>query len=832
MLNQLPRGVSAFNAASRRILLFCWLLGALAACAARQAPVPVPVPVEDSVSALPTPPRAAQRPHVVRGPAGERVDEYYWLRDDAREAPDVLAHLRAENAYKDAVLAPLRPGQRLLYEELVARMPQDDAGVPVLENGYWYNQRYVAGGEQPIYVRQKGELHAPEEVLLDGNVLAKGHGFFRISSHEVSDDGRMLAWAEDRVGRRQHVVRFKDLASGKVLPDQIENAEAALAWANDHQTLLYIEKHPETLLGYRVRKHRLGSDPALDPVVYEEKDPAFYLSLWKSRSGRFLHIYAGSTLSSEQWVADASDAALDFRVLMPRQRDHEYLAEDHGANWVVRSNAQAPNFRIVEVPMAQVAVRTAWRELVPHPPAGFVENFAVFHDFLAYEARTGGLRRVFTRAWQGSESRALALPEVTSTALLGDNREVDTNLLRYTYSSLTTPDSIYDYDVATGQSTLRKREVVLGNFESSNYASAYLKAQARDGSLVPVSVVYRKGVALDGTAPLYLVAYGAYGASYDPEFSSARLSLLDRGVVFAIAHVRGGQELGRAWYEQGKLLHKRNTFTDFIDVTDFLVRAGYAAEGRVVARGASAGGLLMGAIANLAPEKYRAIVAHVPFVDVVTTMLDESIPLTTNEFDEWGNPKETPYYEAMLAYSPYDNVKAQAYPSMFVTTGLWDSQVQYFEPAKWVARLRAKKTDTHPLVLRVNMEAGHGGKSGRFVRQEELAEEYAFVFDRLGITLQPLPAPFAAPRALSCRFSSADELHVSWQNAYEHAGGVEITHTSARGKTESFIVDLPTAELSLHLPTDEAPYTLRVRAVRLEQRGATAEVVCPAPGAP
>jgi oligopeptidase B len=683
--------------------------------------------------AHPTPPQTEQRPFVVRAPAGDRQDEYYWLRDDTRKNPEVLAHLQAENAYKDAVLARLRPAQRRLYEEIVARMPPEDASVPVFEDGYWYQRRFVPGGEYPVYARRKGSPEAPEQVLLDGNELSKGHEFFRISAYEVSSDGQQLAWAEDTMGRLQHTIRFKNLSTGALYPDVISNADSALAWANDHQTLLYIEKHPETLLGYRVRKHRLGTKVSEDPLVYEEQDLSFYLSVWKSRSERFLNIYSISTLSSEQRVADASDLALAFHVLVPRERDHEYLAEDHGDEWILRTNYQAPNFRITAVPMASVEKRDAWRDLVPEPKAGLVEDFSVFRGFLAFEARSEGLSRVFTQPWQSATPSAVQVPETASTSMLGDNPEPDSDRLRFEYTSLKTPDSVYELDTLSGQTKLLKQAPVLGGFSSDAYATEYVKAPARDGTLVPVSLVYAKDVKRDGTAPLYQTGYGSYGSSSDPEFSSARLSLLDRGVVFALAHIRGGQELGRAWYEQGKLLNKRNTFTDFIDVTDFLVQQGYAAKERVVARGASAGGLLMGAIANMAPQKYRAIVAHVPFVDVVTTMLDESIPLTTNELDEWGNPKLERYYETMLSYSPYDNVRAQDYPALFVTTGLWDSQVQYYEPAKWVARLRAKKTDDNPIILRINMDAGHGGKSGRFIRQEELAEEYAFVLDQLGV---------------------------------------------------------------------------------------------------
>ena len=513
----------------------------------------------------------------------------------------------------------------------------------------------------------------------------------------------------------------------------IENVEPAVAWAADSRTVIYIEKDPQTLLGSRVRKHVLGTDPATDPLVYEEPDDAFYLDVSRSKDGRHLYIHADSTVSSEQWFADAGDPGLEFRLIVPRERDHEYQAEHFDGRWILRSNWHAPNFRIVEAPLAGVEDRSQWRDLVAHRDDAFLHGFSVFSEFLAIEERSGGLRKVRIRRWQGGEDFHLASDEPAYRAALGDNEEVGSHTVRYTYTSLTTPATTYDYDVRTGERTLLKQEPVLGEFDPGRYVTEYLWVPARDGERIPVAIVHLRGYAKDGTAPLLQYGYGSYGLSSDPAFSSAVLSLLDRGFVYAVAQVRGGQELGRRWYDAGRLLQKQNSFTDFIDVTRHLVREGYADPARVFARGGSAGGLLMGAIANLAPQDYKALVAHVPFVDVVTTMLDESIPLTTNEYDEWGDPNERESYEYMLSYSPYDNVARQAYPSMLVTTGLWDSQVQYFEPAKWVARLRQMKTDANPLLLRVNMEAGHGGKSGRFQRYRELAEEYAFLLDQAGI---------------------------------------------------------------------------------------------------
>jgi oligopeptidase B len=681
----------------------------------------------------PKPPVAATKAYEVKSPQGTRVDEYYWLRDDSRRDPAVLEYLAAENAYKDRMLAHLGPLQERLYGEITARIKQDDASVPYLDRGYWYYRRFETGDEYPVYARKAGSLEAAEQVLLDLNELSRGHGFYDVGELQVSPDGRLLAYAEDTVGRRQYTLRFKDLDSGRMLPDAIPNVEAAFAWAADNRTVLYIEKDPQTLLGHRVRKHVLGTDPKVDPLVYEETDESFYVGVAASKDHRYLYIYLQSTVSSEQRYADAADPKLEFRVMQPRERDHEYQADHIDGRWVIRTNWRAPNFRLVDVPVGEVGDRSRWRELLAHRDDAFVHGFSVFRDFLAIEERSGGLRKLRIRPWDGGQDFYIASDEPAYRAALGDNEEVDSRKLRYTYTSLTTPTRTYDYDLETGERTLLKEEPVLGGFDASRYVTEYLWAPARDGAKIPVAIVYRKGHRRDGTAPLLQYGYGSYGSSSDPVFGSSQVSLLDRGFVYAVAQVRGGQELGRRWYEAGRLLNKKNSFNDFVDVTRFLVKERYVDPKRVFARGGSAGGLLMGAVANQAPGDYKAIVAHVPFVDVVTTMLDESIPLTTNEYDEWGNPAEKKYYDYMLSYSPYDNVSKQDYPSMLVTTGLWDSQVQYFEPAKWVARLRRLKTDDNPLLFRVNMEAGHGGKSGRFQRYHELAEEYAFLLDQAGL---------------------------------------------------------------------------------------------------
>ncbi len=689
-----------------------------------------------------SPPTATPKPYDVPSPNGARADEYYWLRDDTRENKEMLAHLAAENAWTDSQLAPIKPLQDKLYAEIVSRIKQDDSSVPYRKGGYWYYTRYETGLEYPIHARRRGTMEAPEEILLNVNEMAKGHDFFDVAELSVSPDGRMLAWAEDAVGRRQFVLRVKDLQTGVTLPDRIENTEGDVEWAADNQTFLYVEKDPVTLLGYKVRKHRLGTEPKQDSLVWEQTDESFYTGVGKTKDDKYLLIGTQSTVSSEYWYADAADPKLEFKLFAPRERDHEYQIEHFDGRWIVRTNWQAKNFRIVEVSPGDETRRDRWRDLVPHNPQGFVHGFDIFRHFMAVEERAGGLRTIRIRPWKapavvgarGLRETFITADQPTYAMSLGTNEEIDTDVVRYVYTSLTTPRTTFDLDTRSGAKTLLKREPVLGDFQPENYASEYVWIPARDGTKVPVSLVYRKGTPRDGTAPMLQYGYGSYGLSQEPAFSIPVLSLLDRGFVYAIAHIRGGQEMGRAWYENGKLLNKMNTFTDFVDVTRGLVAQKYADPKRVFARGGSAGGLLMGAVANLAPSDYRGMVSLVPFVDVVTTMLDESIPLTTNEFDEWGNPKEKKFYDYMLSYSPYDNITRKDYPAIYVGTGLWDSQVQYWEPAKYVARLRARKTDSNMLVFRVNLEAGHGGKSGRLQRYAEIAEQYAFVLNQAGVT--------------------------------------------------------------------------------------------------
>lgn len=689
---------------------------------------------------LPAPPDAAKHPHQVKAPHGAvREDDYYWLRDDKRKDKAVLGYLKAENAYADRVMAPLKPLEDALYGEIVGRIQQDDDSVPYRERGWWYYSRFTSGQDYPVYLRAKaaadGSRGTDEQVLLDVNAMAKGKDYFSVGDWEISQDNRLLAWAEDTSGRRQYTIRFKDLDTGEIFADALHGVSPDLVWADDNRTLFYVENDPETLLTVRVKKHVLGTPAKDDPVVYEEHDDSFYMGIGRTRDDAYLCIGVESTVSSEVRCAPASNPE-NFVVLAPRERDVEYDADHFDGRWVIHTNAPdaqgrpAPNYKLMTAPDGTTS-RDAWQEWLPHRDDVFIDGYELFDGFTAIEERSDGLQRIRLLRADGEEF--VKADEPAYAMELETNAEPDTEWLRYGYTSMTTPDTTYELNVRTGERRLLKRQPVIG-YDPSQYVTERVWAPARDGTKIPVSLVYRKGFKRDGTAALLQYAYGSYGLTSDPEFSLTAVSLLDRGMVYAIAHIRGGQEMGRQWYDDGKLMHKMNTFTDFIDVTDYLVREGYAAKERVAGYGGSAGGLLMGAVSNLAPEKYRVILSQVPFVDVVTTMLDPTIPLTTNEYDEWGNPEEKAAYDYMLTYSPYDNLRAQAYPAMFVGTGLWDSQVQYWEPAKYVARLRDLNTSDRPVVFRTNMDAGHGGKSGRFRRYREQAQMYAFLLDQLGAT--------------------------------------------------------------------------------------------------
>ncbi len=680
---------------------------------------------------LPSAPDLATKPHEVKTPFGAtRNDEYYWLRDDKRKNKAMLAYLNAENAYADALMAPLKPLQDALYEEIVGRIKQDDSSVPYRERGYWYYTRFETGQDYPIHARRKGTMEGAEEILLDVNAMAKGHDYFNVGEWMVSQDNQLLAWAEDTVGRRQYVVRIRNLATGETYPDKITGAAPNLVWADDNKTLFYPENDPETLRSARIREHVLGTPASKDVVVYEEKDDTFFMGISRTRDDKFICIDMGSRLSGEARCAPASDPVA-FAVLAPREPEIEYDVDHLGDRWVIRTNADgAENFKLMTAPDG-ASKRADWKEWIAHRDDVFIEDFELFDGFTAIAERSDALERIRLVDAAGKETHVKADESAYSMAL-ETNSEPDTDWLRYDYTSMTLPATTYELNTKTGERRQLKQQPVLG-YDPSKYTTERLWATARDGTKIPVSVVYKKGFEKNGKAALLQYAYGSYGHSTDPTFSLTTVSLLDRGMVYAIAHIRGGQELGRKWYDDGKLFHKKNTFTDFIDVTDFLVKEGYAAKDRVAAYGGSAGGLLMGAIANMAPQTYRVILSQVPFVDVVTTMLDPSIPLTTNEYDEWGNPEKQDYYDYMLSYSPYDNLKAQAYPATFVGTGLWDSQVQYWEPAKYVARLRDLNTGKLPVLFRTNMDAGHGGKSGRFRKYRELSEMYAFLLDQLGV---------------------------------------------------------------------------------------------------
>ena len=690
-----------------------------------------------------TPPTVAQKPFAVKGPH-DRNDPYYWLRDDTRKNADMLGYLKAENAYADAMLARTKPLQDELFKEIVSRIKQDDSSVPYRKRGYYYYTRFQTGANYPIVARKLGSLKSKEQVLLDEPAMSKGHGFFAISANSVSQNNRLLAYAIDTVGRRQYTLKVKDLATGKTLADNVPDIEPDIVWADDNKTVFYIEKDPVTLLSKRVKAHVLGTPASADRLVYEEKDDSFYIGLGRTSDDKYICIFEEATVSNEQRCTSAAQPAA-FRVLAPREREFRYNADHVGGRWIIRTNFQgARNYKLMTASDGDVGRgRDAWRDLVPHDPAVFIEDFKPFDSFIAIEERRGG-NKLIRLLGNSGKSTDVTSDEPAYAMAIGTNAESNSSKLRYTYDSLTTPTITYEVNALTGARTVLKRNPA-PNYDASQYVTERVWATARDGTKVPVSLVYKKGFREDGTAAMLQYGYGSYGLSTDPAWSPTIVPLLDRGMVYAIAHIRGGQEMGRAWYDAGHLLNKKNTFTDFIDVTRYLVDQKYAAKDRVAALGGSAGGLLMGAVANMAPQDYRVVIAQVPFVDVVTTMLDTSIPLTTNEFDEWGNPAQPQYYDYMLSYSPYDNIERKAYPAMFVGTGLWDSQVQYYEPTKYVAKLRALKTDSNPLIMRVNMEAGHGGKSGRFEQYRSRAEYYAFMLDQLGVA-SPAPAPATPQR--------------------------------------------------------------------------------------
>ncbi|MCB0762015.1 MAG: S9 family peptidase [Flavobacteriales bacterium] len=693
----------------------------------------------DSIDMI-NPPVARKEAHEHLMHGDSRMDNYFWMRlsDEQKnaETPDaqtqeVLDYLNAENDYCDQKLAHTKELQETLYNEIVGRIAQTDMSVPSKVNGYWYYNRYEEGQDYAFYCRKMGEMDAPEEVLLDGPAMGKGLDYFAVGGLSVSTNNEILIYGVDTVSRRQYTLYFKNLTTGEMYADKIENTTGSATWANDNKTVFYTRKDPVTLRSYRIYKHVLGTDAASDELVYEETDETFSCGVYKTKSRKYIMIGSWQTLSSEYRFLDADNPNGEWTVVQPRERDLEYRVSHYGDDFYITTNLNARNFRLMKTPVATPG-KSHWTEMIAHREDVLLEGIEIFKDFLIIEERKDGLSQIRIQKWDGSEDYYMEFQDPAYTAYVGYNPEFDTHTLRYGYTSLTTPSSTYEYDLLARERTLLKQQEVVGGFSPDEYVSERIYATAADGTKVPVSLVYRKGTPLDGTAPLLLYGYGSYGNSIDPYFSSVRLSLLDRGFIYAIAHIRGGQEMGRHWYEDGKLLKKRNTFTDFIDCGNYLMAEGYTSKGNLYAMGGSAGGLLMGAIVNMAPDMWNGVVAAVPFVDVVTTMLDESIPLTTGEWDEWGNPNDKAYYDYMKSYSPYDNVEAKAYPNMLVTTGYWDSQVQYWEPAKWVALLRDVKTDDHLLLMHCDMESGHGGASGRFKTHRENALVFAFLLDLAG----------------------------------------------------------------------------------------------------
>lgn len=656
-----------------------------------------------------------------------RTDNYYWLNE--RENPEVISFLNAENTYKDEMMSHTKDFQDKLFEEMKGRIKEDDQSVPYKDNGYFYLTSYKEGQEYPVYSRKKGTLEAEEEIMLNVNELAKGFSYFNVGSRSVSPNNELLAYGEDTLSRRIYTIRFKNLKTGEMIEDRIPNTTGGAIWANDNQHVFYAVKD-ETLRPVKIFRHRLGTPSTDDILIYEEQDDTFSAFVYKSKSKKYIIIGAYQTLSQEYQVLDADNPTGEFRMIQPRERGLEYGIAHFGDKFYIRTNMDALNFRLMSTP-ENATTKDNWEEVIPHRKDVLLEGMDIFQDYLVLSERKNGITQLRIRPWEGKE-HYIDFGEDAYMAYTSTNPEFDTEILRIGYQSMTTPSTTYDYNMKTKGMELLKQQEVLGGFNSADYVSERLYAKARDGVTVPISIVYHKDFKKDGTQPLLLYAYGSYGYSMDPSFSSARLSLLNRGFAFAIAHIRGGEEMGRHWYEDGKLLNKKNTFTDFIDCGEFLVAEKYAAKDQLYAQGGSAGGLLMGAVMNMRPDLWKGVVAAVPFVDVITTMLDESIPLTTGEYDEWGNPNEKEYYDYILSYSPYDQVEAKDYPATLVTTGLHDSQVQYWEPAKWVAKLREMKTDKNPLLLHTNMDAGHGGASGRFARLKEVALQYSFLLDLAG----------------------------------------------------------------------------------------------------
>jgi len=662
----------------------------------------------------------------------KRIDDYFWLND--RENTEVIDYLNQENEYYALKTAHTKDFQKELFEEMKGRIKEDDASVPYFFNGYWYITRFETGKDYPIYSRKKEKLTADEEILFDCNELADGHSYFQLGGMSVSPDNKFASFAVDIIGRRIYTIQIKNLQTGKVFEDKIENVTGSSTWANDNKTLFYTKQDAQTLRSDKVFKHKLGEDPTKDVLIYHEKDATFNIDVSKEKSRKYIVITCSSTMTTEFRTLLADNPDGEFKVFQKRVRGMEYDISHYGDSFYILTNKdKATNFKLMKTP-ENATERENWKDLIPHREDVLLEEIEIFKDYLVVGERSNGLNKIRIMPWNGKGEYYLPFESETYTANISTNPDFDTQVLRYSYQSMGTPSSVIDFNMKTKEKEVMKEQQVLGGkFDKKNYIEERVWATAEDGTKIPISMVYRKDLKKNGKNPLLLYAYGSYGATMDPYFSSTRLSLLDRGFVYAIAHIRGGEDMGRPWYENGKLLHKKNTFTDFIDCSKFVIAEKYTSKEHLYAEGGSAGGLLMGAVVNMAPELYKGVIAQVPFVDVITTMLDDTIPLTTGEYDEWGNPNEKEYYDYMKSYSPYDNVKAQDYPNMYVSTGLHDSQVQYWEPAKWVAKLRTLKTDNNVLFLDTNMDAGHGGASGRFEALKELAKEFSFLLDLEGI---------------------------------------------------------------------------------------------------
>lgn len=678
------------------------------------------------------PPIAKVKDTILEMHGDKRVDPYYWLND--RENPEVIAYLDQENSYYQQMTAHTKELQQTLFEEMKSRIKEDDSSVPYFYNGYYYQTKYEKGQEYPIYIRRKGTLTANEEILFNCNEMAKGKAYFQLGTMSVSPDNKLAAFATDVVSRRLYTIQIKNLETGEILADKIENANPNLVWAEDSKTIFYTTKNIKTLRSEKVYKHTIGQEAKADEMVFFEKDETFDVFVSKTKSKKYVLIGSNSTMTTEYQFLDANQPNGKFQVFQSRIRGLEYDIDHFDGNFYILTNHQkATNFKVMKTPENKTGVAN-WTNVIEHREDVLVEGIEIFKDYLVIEERSEGLNKIRIKKWDGTSDSYLPFESETYTASLGTNPDFNATSLRYSYQSLATPPSVMEYHMQTKEKkVLKEVEVLGGKFNKENYEEKRLWATATDGTKVPISIVYKKGIKFNGKNPLLQYAYGSYGYSMDARFDSDRLSLLDRGFVYAIAHIRGGEEMGRQWYEDGKLLKKKNTFTDFIDCSKFLIAQKYTSPEHLYAMGGSAGGLLMGAVINMNPELYHGVIAAVPFVDVVTTMLDDSIPLTTSEYDEWGNPNDKVYYDYMKSYSPYDNIQAKTYPNLLVTTGLHDSQVQYWEPAKWVAKLRTVKENKNLIFLDTNMDAGHGGASGRFESLKETAKEYAFLLDLAGI---------------------------------------------------------------------------------------------------